>query len=359
MKFPPDPGESELRPLSFAKIGSWDRKSVFQRSFVPFPPKKTKKSEKSVGRELRQGVYFRKSNANEFQEQESLRGRSLPQRLLRKRDMQKSIELKQWLAKRTAGGIALAFSGGTDSATLLAVLNQLREETSFPLTAITFRSVFQKSEEIDDARRIAERFDVPLRVVEYDPLSIPELQRNPPDRCYWCKRRIFQQAKRIASECGMNRLFDGTNADDRKTNRPGLRALREFGVESPLAECGIGKSEVRAIARSMGLDFAEKPAAPCMATRFEYGVELNETSIREAAAAEEELKRILPEARDLRLRVHGVIARIEVPLDVLEIAAARHAEIVKALRAFRFAFAVLDLNGFASGSMDALQLIRR
>lgn len=266
--------------------------------------------------------------------------------------MQKLNELKQWLRDRAPGGIALAFSGGVDSALLLAVLRELREESSFQAAAITLRSIFQNPKEIEEAGRMADQCGIPLRIFEYDPLAIPELQYNPPDRCYWCKRHIFLEMKTYARESGFRSLIDGTNADDMKTRRPGLRALRELRIESPLAACGIGKADVRAIARDMRLAFADKPSSPCMATRYEYGSALTEDMIRRIVDAEDALRRILPEARDLRLRMHGGIARIEVSPDAMGAVVARHADVRDALRGFDFNFITLDLNGFSSGSMD-------
>ncbi len=266
--------------------------------------------------------------------------------------MQKLNELKQWLRDRAQDGIALAFSGGVDSALLLAVLRDLREESPFRTVAITLRSIFQNPKETEEARRMAERCGIALRIFEYDPLAIPELQYNPPDRCYWCKRHIFLEMKNYAKESGFRSLIDGTNADDMKTRRPGLRALRELHIESPLAACGIAKADVRAIARSMRLPFADKPSSPCMATRFEYGSALTEDMIRRIVDAEDAVRRIVPEARDLRLRMHGAIARIEVSPEAMGAVVARHAAVRDALRGFDFNFITLDLNGFYSGSMD-------
>lgn len=180
--------------------------------------------------------------------------------------MSKYEQLKHDLRERSEGGIALAFSGGVDSSLLLAVLKELHDEAPFPLLALTLHSIFQRPEELDEVRKTAGKAGIELKLFGCDPLSIPEVKYNPPDRCFWCKRYLFSEIRDFAAARGIGTVIDGTNADDRKSYRPGLAALEELGILSPLAELGITKAEVRRIAAELHLECAEKPSVPCMAT---------------------------------------------------------------------------------------------
>ena len=266
--------------------------------------------------------------------------------------MERIEELKTFLRRTAEHGAALAFSGGVDSSFLLAVLKELHDGSPFPLTALTMRTVFQASEELSEVRRIAAETGVELQVFSCDPLALPEVRDNPPDRCYWCKRHIFSEFLDFCRVNGLGVLFDGTNADDLNVYRPGLRALRELGVVSPLAELGFTKAEIRHLAAERGLQCAKKPAMPCLATRFEYGTELTPERLRMAAGGEELIRDLLPPETDLRLRVHDRIARIEVSPDALGIVLRNRTEISAGLKKLGFEFITLDLEGFRSGCYD-------
>ena len=268
--------------------------------------------------------------------------------------MSKYEQLKDYLRERTAGGIALAFSGGVDSSLLLAVLKELHDEAPFPLLALTLHSIFQRPEELEEVRRAAGKAGIELKLFGCEPLSIPEVKYNPPDRCFWCKRYIFSEIRDFAAARGIRTVIDGTNADDRNSYRPGLAALEELGILSPLAELGIAKTEVRRMAAELRLECAEKPSVPCMATRFEYGSLLTEDLIRKAMDGEDLIRKLVPAVRDIRLRIHAGIARIEVSGENIAETAARHREIAEGLKKLGFQFVTLDLEGFRSGSMDGL-----
>lgn len=260
--------------------------------------------------------------------------------------------LKEFFRSRAAGGIALAFSGGVDSLLLLEVLRLLRQEEPFPLAAMTIHSPFHREEETAAAGEEAARADVEWVRIDCDLLADPAVRENPPDRCYRCKRRIFSSVLAEAAARGLRTVVDGTNADDLGVWRPGVRALRELGVLSPLAELGISKAEVRAIAAELGMKEADKPASPCLATRFPYGTTLTPEALRRVAEGEALLRQVVPEARDLRLRSSGELARIEVPLAQLQQVVARREAIVAGLKQLGFVYITLDLEGFRSGSMD-------
>ena len=268
--------------------------------------------------------------------------------------MSKYEQLKHDLREGSEGGIALAFSGGVDSSLLLAVLKELHDEAPFPLLALTLHSIFQRPEELEEVRKAAGKAGIELKLFGCDPLSIPEVKYNPPDRCFWCKRYLFSEIRDFAAARGIGTVIDGTNADDLQSYRPGLAALEELGILSPLAELGITKAEVRRIAAELHLECAEKPSVPCMATRFEYGSLLTEDLIRKAIDGEDLVRKLVPSVHDVRLRIHAGIARIEVSGKDIAATAARHREIAEGLKRLGFHFVTLDLEGFRSGSMDDL-----
>jgi len=267
--------------------------------------------------------------------------------------------LKEHLRGKVSGGVALAFSGGVDSSLLLAVLKQLSAEKPFALQALTMHTIFHRAEELEQVTAITSRLGVTLKLFRCDPLAIPEVKYNPPDRCYWCKRYIFTEITEYASEHELGTVMDGTNADDEKVYRPGRRALRELKVSSPLSECGISKAEVRAMAQELGLECASKPASPCMATRFEYGTLLTEEYIRKVVEGEDLIRALLPRAENIRLRVHADIARIEIPGEWLAELTEQREKVVAGLKNMGFQFITLDLEGFRSGSMDGRKIEKK
>lgn len=255
------------------------------------------------------------------------------------------------LRKHAADGVALAYSGGVDSTLLLHALLRLQAERPFPLLAYYFHTPLHTEEETQAALRTAHEAGAELVEMRFDPLQLPALRRNPQDRCYHCKGHIFSHMKQDAAARRLLSIMDGTNADDHRRYRPGLRALRELGVISPLAEAGLCKAEVRALAAEWGLPCATKPSAPCLATRFDYGAELSAEEIRRVEAGEALLHRRYP-GRPLRLRVHGKLARLELPPELMSDALQHAPELAAELRALGYHHITLDLLGFRSGSMD-------
>lgn len=267
--------------------------------------------------------------------------------------------LTAYLQDHCAGGVALAFSGGVDSALLLHALLRLQaaeEGERFPLVAYYFRTPLHTEAETQAAIRSAQEAGAQLVQLHLDPLRLPVLRFNPTDRCYHCKKSLFAHIQRDAQARGLSVTMDGTNADDHLQYRPGLRALSELGVLSPLAAVGMSKAAVRALAAEWGLPCAGKPSTPCLATRFEYGTELTPEAIRRVEAGEELLQRRFP-GQPLRLRVHGGdLARVELPPALMAEALAAAPELEPALRELGFRHITLDLRGFRSGSMDPPEL---
>ena len=266
--------------------------------------------------------------------------------------MNRIDELKRNLRLLAPHGIALAFSGGVDSTFLLSVLKELHDETPFPLLALTMHTVFQPDDETEAAKRQAAEFGVEAEVFTCDPLALPEVRSNPPDRCFWCKRKIFRTFLDVCRARRIAHLLDGTNADDGHAYRPGRRALKEFGVLSPLASLGFTKQEIRELSAERGLPTATKPSMPCLATRFEYGAELTPERIAQVGRGEAFLRTLLPETADLRLRVQGKNARIEVPAAAFELMLKNRAAIAETLHGLGFEFVTLDLEGYRSGCYD-------
>lgn len=267
-------------------------------------------------------------------------------------------DLATYLSDHTDGGVALAFSGGVDSSLLLHALLRRQKQKPFPLLAYYFRTPLHTEEETQDAIRTAREAGAELVEMSFDPLQLPALRHNPHDRCYHCKGHIFSHMKQDAAKRGLRIIMDGTNADDHKQYRPGLRALRELGVLSPLAAVGMSKADVRALAAEWGLTCSGKPSAPCLATRFDYGAEITADAVRRVEEGEKLLHRLFPN-QPVRLRVHGAaqdLARLELPQQLMPQALSAAGEIVSHLRALGFHHITLDLQGFRSGSMDEQHL---
>ncbi len=263
-------------------------------------------------------------------------------------------KLRDALIRHADSGVALAYSGGTDSSLLLHALLRLRTEGLVPnVVAFYFRSCLQPPEEGERVLQSARAMGITPQIIDTQPLrDLPEMRNNPVNRCYLCKSHLFTTLARRANELGLRCVMDGTNADDLEQYRPGLRALRELGVVSPLAEVGMRKADVRALAREWGLSCAAKPSSPCLATRMEYGAPLTEERLAQVAEGERILHELFPDV-PLRLRVHGEkLARLELPPDQWARALELAPSISAALHKLGFIYTTLDLRGFRSGSMD-------
>lgn len=232
---------------------------------------------------------------------------------------------------------ALAFSGGVDSAYLLWA----GRHWGCDLTAYYVRTAFQPEFEYEDARRLAEEVGVPLRVVEADILSVPLAAANGPDRCYHCKRALFALLWEAARRDGHTLLLDGTNASDDAGDRPGMRALRELEVRSPLRECGLTKAEIRAQSKEAGLFTWNKPAYACLATRIPTGTAITAGDLERVEAAEGALFAL--GFTDFRVRLLSGAARIQLPADQWDRASEQREAIRKALSP-RFDAVLLDLE---------------
>jgi len=213
-----------------------------------------------------------------------------------------------------AGSLLVAYSGGVDS-TLLAYL--AHGVLGRRALAVTASSPTRTTTEIADAESLAREIGVRHLVIETDELDDPLFTDNDPQRCYYCKRRLFHRLKRIAADENLAQVADGSNLDDRGDFRPGSRAVAEFDIISPLSEAGLGKQEVRSLARSLGLPNWDMPASPCLATRVPHGTPVTTDLLDTIASAEESLRRL--GFTDFRVRHHGDTARVEASPDDMEL----------------------------------------
>lgn len=244
----------------------------------------------------------------------------------------------------------LAFSGGVDSALLLYLLSQAGKKTGKKVFAVTFQTALHPQADISYARQTACSLDVDFHILKVNELEDPRILENPPERCYYCKKMLFQKLLAFAREHQAEIVLEGSNLDDLNVYRPGLRAIRELGIISPLAQCEITKAQVRQLAREYGLSSASRPSAPCLATRLPYHTPLDIRLLRKIDQGEQFLKSLGME--NIRIRVHGDIARIEADPDEFPVLLRHREEIIRQLKALELPYVTLDLEGFRSGSMD-------
>ncbi|MBR2743400.1 MAG: ATP-dependent sacrificial sulfur transferase LarE [Clostridia bacterium] len=242
---------------------------------------------------------------------------------------------------------AVAFSGGVDSTFLLAAAHIALGDR---VTALTVRSPLFPERESDEADAFCAREGIKHIVIDIDPFSIPGFAENPPDRCYICKRVLFSRMKEEAERLGIPFVLEGSNADDTGDYRPGMRAVRELGIKSPLLDANLSKSEIRALSKELGLKTWQKPSFACLASRFVYG----ETITREKLLRIERAERFLFALgfTQVRVRMHGDTARIETdPSEFSKVLSGAEA-IDRELKSLGFLYVTLDLGGYKTGSMN-------
>ncbi|MDD6194283.1 MAG: ATP-dependent sacrificial sulfur transferase LarE [Lachnospiraceae bacterium] len=266
--------------------------------------------------------------------------------------MDKEKVLREYI--KNLGSVAVAFSGGVDSTFLLQVaLDTLGREH---VVAVIATSCFVSERETEGAIAFCREKQIPYEVVEIYPLGIEGIGHNPANRCYLCKKVLCQQFLEVAKARGMQAVAEGSNLDDEGDYRPGMQAVTEMGIHSPLRATGWTKSEIREASRQLGLPTAEKPANACLATRFAYGDVLNEERLHMVDEAEQLLEKIGVSQRRVRVHNQGTqsIARIEVtPEDFSLISNPETAGYINTkFQELGFLYVTMDLGGFSSGKMN-------
>ncbi|HGE70339.1 TPA: ATP-dependent sacrificial sulfur transferase LarE [Candidatus Poribacteria bacterium] len=260
----------------------------------------------------------------------------IDEKLEKLKDILKSLE-----------SVVIAFSGGVDSTLLSKVAYDVLGDRSL---AVTAKSETYTKSELDDAIELAKKIGIKHEIIETSELNIPEFSHNPIDRCYYCKRELLENLKEVAKLRGFKHVVDGANADDVGDYRPGMRAVAELNVRSPLKEAQLTKAEIRELSKRYDLPTWDKPSAACLASRFPYGTEITAERLNTVGEAEAFIKSF--GISQLRVRFHDQIARIEVSDNDMEKLLKNRELVVKKLKELGFNYVTLDLQGYRTGSMN-------
>lgn len=246
-------------------------------------------------------------------------------------------------------GVVVAFSGGVDSTFLLKVAHMVLGERAIALTA---SSPTAPPGELEAAEELARLVGCRHIVISSHELDNPAFTQNPVNRCYFCKDELYRIARLQADRMEIATVADGTNLDDLKDHRPGLKAAKEWRIHHPLVEAGMSKEDIRRYSRELNLPSWDKPAIACLSSRFPYGVEINVERLQKIGACERFLKEL--RFREFRVRYHGELARIEVAPEEIErfFEPAIREAIVEKFKEIGFSFISLDLQGYRTGSMN-------
>lgn len=257
---------------------------------------------------------------------------------------------------RSLGRLLVAYSGGTDSAFLAWAAHRVLGDQ---MLAVIADSPSLARTQLADALAFAQEHSIPVEVLPTDEMERPEYVRNDSKRCFFCKDELFKAIEAFRDQRGFAAIAYGINLDDRSDYRPGQQAAQQHGVAAPLLESGLRKQEIRDLARAAGLRIWDKPASACLASRIEYGRPVTAEALRQVEEGEEALRKL--GFRQFRVRHHGEIVRIEIAPAELPRALTPEmaAEFTRIFKALGFTFVTLDLEGFRSGSMNALLHIKQ
>ncbi|MFI3228097.1 MAG: ATP-dependent sacrificial sulfur transferase LarE [Clostridia bacterium] len=259
-------------------------------------------------------------------------------------------QLQKKMKELLTEGLCVAFSGGVDSSVILKLACIEAKKQNKEVFAVTFETKLHPCADIEIAKKVAKDVGATHHIIKVNELDNVEILNNPVDRCYICKKYLFQNLKTFAQENGIKNVIDGTNFDDLKEYRPGIKALNELGVISPLVELEINKKQVREFAEKLGLSVSKRPSAPCLATRLPYNTKIEFELLEKIDIGENFLKSIGFLVN--RIRVHGDIARIEIEKCKFSDFIEQNNKITQELQEIGFTYITLDMQGFRSGSMD-------
>ncbi len=265
---------------------------------------------------------------------------------------QKLEQLKNLFAEMDRA--LIAYSGGVDSTLVAKIGYDVLGDRALAVTSV---SPSLLPEELEDAYVQAAYIGIPHKVVQTHEMDNPNYTANPVNRCYFCKSELHDTLKPLATQLGYPYVVDGVNADDLRDYRPGIQAAKERGVRSPLAELGITKAEVRQLSQQLGLSWWDKPAQPCLSSRFPYGEEITVGKLQRVGRAEIYLRRL--GLQNLRVRSVGDTARIELPSEQIKefVLTTDLQAIISAFQEFGFVYVTLDLEGYRSGKLN--QVVNR
>jgi len=252
---------------------------------------------------------------------------------------------------RALGGVMIAYSGGVDSAYLAATAHRVLGDR---MLAVLADSPSLARRDMEQAQAFAATHNIPLRVIQTEELDKHEYQRNDANRCFHCKTELFESMKKLGAELGFAQIAYGMNADDRRDYRPGQRAAEEHEVLAPLAEVGLTKQEIRMLAKDAGYTLWDRPAAPCLSSRVEYGRTVTREVLEQVERGEESLRQL--GFREFRVRHHGEMARVEIARTEMPRALSMEMmdKISDELRNVGFKYVTIDTTGFRSGSLNAV-----
>jgi len=260
----------------------------------------------------------------------------------------KLISLKKYL--RNLGSILVAYSSGVDSTFLLKVAHDELKEN---VIAVTFKSCFFTQKELKEACEFCKKENITHIIIDIDILKIKEIRENPSDRCYICKKELFKKAIEIANQYGIKNIIEGSNIDDISDYRPGMKAISELEILSPLKDCNFSKFEIRELSKQLKLKTAQKPSMACLASRIPYGEIISEIKLKMIERAENFLFNL--EFKQLRVRLHGEnTARIEILQDEFYKLIELREKIVEKFKEIGFKYISLDIEGYRTGSWNQL-----